>query len=93
MVEIELTSSDGPLQNERLKQEIDNKRKELETIMENKLNGYITRSKAQIIEQNTQYFASLEKKKSEFKVISRLDINGTKVTNQLCMLSEEKNIL
>ena len=51
-LEIELTSSDDPLQNERLKQEIDNKRKELETIMENKLNGYISRSKAQIIEQN-----------------------------------------
>ena len=51
-LEIELTSSDDPLQNERLKQEIDTKRKELETIMENKLNGYISRSKAQIIEQN-----------------------------------------
>ena len=64
-LEIELTSSDDPLQNERLKQEIDNKRKELETIMENKLNGYITRSQAQIIEQNekkTKYFASLERK-------------------------------
>ena len=92
-LEIELMSSDDPLQNERLKQEIDNKRKELETIMENKLNGYITRSKAQIIEQNeknTKYFASLEKKKSESKVISRLNINGTIVTNQQFILSEEK---
>ena len=52
--------------------------------MENKLNGYITRSKAQIVKQNeknTKYFASLEKKKSESKVISRLNVNGTIVTN------------
>ena len=83
-LEIELTTSDDLLQNERLKQEIDNKRKELETIMENNLNGYITRSKAQIVKQNeknTKYFASLEKKKSESKVISRLNVNGTIVTN------------
>ena len=49
------------------------------------LNGYITRSKAQIIEQNeknNKYFAGLEKKKSEAKAITRLNINNTVVTNQ-----------
>ena len=66
-LEIELKSSDDPLQNERLKQEIDNKGKELETIMENKLNGYITRSKAQIIERNEKTTTTITKKKKKKK--------------------------
>ena len=49
-------------------EELDNKMKEFDKITENKLNGFITRSKAQNIEQNernSKYFASLEKKKAE----------------------------
>lgn len=59
-------------QMEALKRELDQKKTELENLIENKLNGYIIRSKAQIVEQNeknTKYFASLEKKKSESKLI------------------------
>ena len=92
-LETELTSPDDLLQNERLKQEIEKKRKELETIMENKLNGYITRSKAQIIEQTEKILnisLVLKRKKSESKVITRLNVNGTIVTNQQSILSEEK---
>ena len=68
--------------------------KEFDKITENKLNGFITRSKAQIIEQNernSKYFASLEKKKAESKIISRLNVNGTLITNQKSILSEVVN--
>ena len=67
--------------------------KDFDKITENKLNGFITRSKAQIIEQNernSKYFAILEKKKAESKFISRLNVNGTLITNQKSILSEEK---
>ena len=62
----------------RLKQDIDTKKIELDRLTENKLNGQIIRSKAQIVEhgeKNSKYFASLEKKKSESKIISRLNVN------------------
>ena len=68
--------------------------------MENRLNVYITRSKAQIIEQNEEktttknkYFVGLEKKKSEAKAIIRLNINKTVVTNQTTILLEAKEVL
>ena len=73
-----VTRSSEQQHTERLKQELDNKRKQLDKITERKLNGFITRSKAQIIEQNernSKYFAGLETKKAESKIISRLNIN------------------
>ena len=39
-------------------------------------------------EKNSKYFASLEKKRSEAKIISRLKINNTTNTNQKEILSE-----
>ena len=65
-LENELTRSHEQQHSERLKQELDNKKKELDKITKSKINGLITRSKAQIIEQNernSKYFASLETKK------------------------------
>ena len=88
-----LSCSNDQQDSERIKEELDNKMKEFDKITENKLNGFITRSKAQIIEQNernSKYFASLEKKKAESKIISRLNVNGTLITNQKSILSEEK---
>ena len=54
-------------------------------LIENKIDGYILRSKAQMVqkgEKNSKYFATLEKKRAESKVISRLNINGKIITNQ-----------
>ena len=88
-----LTRSNDQQESERLKQDLDDKLKELDTFIENILNGFITRSKAQIIEQNernSKYFASLEKKKAESKIISRLNVKGNLITNQQSILSEEK---
>ena len=52
ILENKLTRSSEQQHTERLKQELDNKRKELDEITENKLNWFITRSTAQVIEQN-----------------------------------------
>ena len=88
-----LSCSNDQQGSERIKEELDNKMKEFDKITENKLNGLITRSKAQIIEQNernSKYFASLKKKKAESKIISRSNVNGTFITNQNSILSGEK---
>ena len=50
---------------DRIKSNLDSKRNESNKILENRLNGYITRTKAQIIEQNgknSKYIAGLVKK-------------------------------
>lgn len=76
-----------------LKQQIDAKKTELNTLIEIKTEGYILRSKAQIIEEgekNSKFFASLEKKRAESKIISRLNINGRVITDQDEILKEEK---
>ena len=92
-LERELSNADDSELHDRIKSNLDSKRNELNKILENRLNGYITRSKAQIIEQNeknNKYFAGLEKKKSEAKAITRLNINNTVVTNQRTNLLEQK---
>ena len=58
---------------------------------ETKLNGLIMRSKANIVkhdEKNSKYFASLAKKRSETKLISRLAINNSISTNQKEIITE-----
>ena len=68
----------------QLKHDIDLKKTELDKLTETKLNGQIIRSKAQIVDHgeknNSKYFASLEKKKSDSKIISRLNVNGNIIT-------------
>ena len=77
-----------------LKQQIDSKKSELNSLIDKKIDGYILRSKAQIIEEGekiSKFFASLEKKKAESKIISRLNIKGTIITDQKDILNEEKS--
>ena len=53
--------------------------------------GLILRSKAEMVEhgeKNSKYFASLEKKRSETKLILRLKIDNKINTNQTEILSE-----
>ena len=83
-------SSDASIIN-LLKDKLDGKSNTLETITETKLNGLIMQSKANIIkfgEKNSKYFASLEKKRSETKLISRLSINNSISTNQRDIITE-----
>ena len=77
-----------------LKQEIDTKTAELNSLIDKKIDGYILRSKAQVVEEgekNSKYFASLEKKKAENKIISRLEVKGNIITDQKDILTEEKS--
>ena len=70
---------------EIIKESLNEKVSELESIIENKINGFILRSKATVIEhneKNSKYFASLKKKKSDSKLISRLTINNQTTTDQ-----------
>ena len=65
---------------EIIKSDLERKINELESILENKINGSILRSKANIVEyseRNSKYFASLERKRSESKLINRLLIKTT----------------
>ena len=53
-------------------------------IIDNKISGIILRSKAEHVQcndKNTKYFASLEKKKAESKLISTLNIQGKLTQN------------
>ena len=79
---------------EIIKNNLHEKNNEVENVTDIKLNGLILRSKANIVEnseKNTKYFASLEKKQSEGKVISRLLINNTINTNQNEILLEAES--
>ena len=51
-LESELSNSDDSELHDRIKSNLDSKRNELNKNLENRLNGYITCSKAQIIEKN-----------------------------------------
>ena len=65
----------------------------MDNLTKNKLNGLIIRSKAQIVEQdekNSKYFASLEKKRAESKIVSRLNVNGGIITEPKEVLIEQK---
>ena len=76
---------------EVLKNDLNEKKNTFEQLTETKLNGLILRSKANIVEhdeKNSKYFASLEKKRSETKLISRLCINNVISTNQKEVLTE-----
>ena len=89
-----LTETNEATQAETFGNILEEKRSELETLRDIKLNGLILRSKVNIVEQserNTKYFASLEKKRSEGKVISRLLINNEINTNQTEILSETES--
>lgn len=93
-IEEKLSITDNLQIAETLKLNLDEKKKSLDTLNEQKLKGIILRSKAQIVEQNeknSKYFASLEKKRSEAKLITRLNINGSIITDAADILKEGKN--
>ena len=53
----------------------------------------LLRMKADIVEnneKNSKYFANLEKKASERKLITKLNINGKSVTDQSSIRNEQK---
>ena len=45
------------------------------------------------MKKNSKYFVGLEKKRSEAKAITRLNINNTVVTNQRTILLEQKSFM
>ena len=60
------------------------KKEELNEIIEKRINGIILRSKCQYVEnheKNTKYFASLEKKQAEKKIILKLNVNNNIITD------------
>ena len=57
----------------------------MDNIIENKLNEIIIRAKAtkvEFTEKNSKYYANLEKKRAESKIITHLTANGKTTTNQ-----------
>ena len=87
----QLTEANDTNRIETIRNELNEKNYELENITDTKLNGLILRSKANMVEnneKNSKYFASLEKKRSENKTLTRLRINDTINTNQKEILQE-----
>ena len=87
----EISESSDANRIELLKEQLEEKSNTFEKITETKLNGLIMRSKSNIVEhdeKNSKYFASLEKKRSETKLISRLAINNSISTNQKEIITE-----
>ena len=79
-----------------IQEQIKQKKSHLEKIYDEKVNGLIIRSKARWIEggeKNTKYFANLEKRNFESRVIHRLNINGNTITDQETILEEQKKNL
>ncbi|MES9884044.1 MAG: reverse transcriptase domain-containing protein [Sedimenticola sp.] len=73
--------------------EINNHKKRLEDIYEKRAEGIIFRSKVNWVEggeKNTNFFADLEKRKFDRKIISELNVNGQKITDKDKILEEQK---
>ena len=88
-LKIDLTNSLNNDNSQNIKSNMDKKISELESLIENKINGSILRSKAiveEYSERNSKYFANLEKKKSETKLINRLLVNNEILTDQTKIL-------
>ena len=80
--------------NEELINEIKQKKVKLETIYDKKTRGTIIRSKARWIEggeKNTKYFANLEKRNYESKIIHSLNCDGNVISDPKLILEEEKS--
>ena len=69
------------------------KKEALEELYDKKVNGLILRSKARWVEggeKNTKYFSNLEKRNYESKIIHKLNVNQTTVTDTKDILEEQK---
>jgi len=79
---------------EEATKEINENKQELDNIVEYKVKGMVLRAKAEMVEsneKNTKYFASLEKKSSEKKLITQLNVQGKVITDQKDIRSEQKS--
>ena len=79
--------------NSELQNKIKQKKVELEEIYDNQIQGVILRSKARWVEsgeKNTKYFAELEKRHFESRVIHRLKVNNKDIHNAKEILEEER---
>ena len=88
-LKIDLTNSLNNDNSQNIKSNLDKEISELESLIENKINGSILRSKAIVVEyseRNSKYFANLEKKNSETKLINRLLVNNEILTDQTKIL-------
>jgi exonuclease III len=75
-------------------QELLETKQELDDILDYKLKGTILRSKAESVEfneKNSKYFANLEKRNAEKKIISQLTINGNITSDQNKIRVEQKS--
>ena len=66
-------------------QRLKEKSQDLQNLYESQIKGYIIRSKADYVEggeKNTQYFANLEKKRSDAKTVHKLINNGHEYNRQ-----------
>lgn len=92
-LEMEITNStDIRIIDEKKKHLFDEKTK-LEKIVEKRIQGLIIRSKADLVEydeKNTKYFAAKEKKRSEHKTITNINVRGMNITKQSDILNEIK---
>ena len=73
---------------------LSNVRQALDTLYDNKMNGILLRSKASHVEnngkkKNSSYFANLEKKYAEQKMVKCLKVNDRVITNRKESLIEE----
>ena len=93
-IEKKLSETNDHQEIENTKQNLKKAKSELNNITDNKINGILIRSKANKIEyneKNSKYFASLEKKKADSKIITNLNVDGKQITNQSEIRKAQKN--
>ena len=73
--------------------ELETKQNDLEKIYDEKVQGIILRAKSRWVEEgekNTKYFANLEKRNYENKVITNIQVNGIQIHEPSEILNEQK---
>ena len=81
------------LNKDEVKKNLLQKKTDLNTLLDKKIDGIILRAKADYVEyneKNTKYFSSLEKKHAEMKTITRLNVQNKILTDQKDILNETK---
>ena len=82
-IEIQIGNTLNSNMLETLTKELNIKKKQLEEIIDSKINGMVIRSKSQYVEhneKNTKYFSNMEKKQSDKKIIKTLKHDGKTIT-------------
>jgi exonuclease III len=84
-IEKDIATNKDKDETEELVNSLKEKKTNLNEIIEHRIKGILVRSKADQIEfdeKNSKYFSNLEKKKSEQKLINKLNVNGETITDQ-----------